>query len=65
MRARQLREMSLEELEQRARDLREELFNLRFQHFMGQLENPMRLRELRREIARTLTVLRERQRERR
>jgi len=57
--------MSLEELEQRARDLREELFNLRFQHFMGQLENPMRLRELRREIARTLTVLRERQRERR
>lgn len=65
MRARQLREMSVEELEQRARDLREELFNLRFQHFMGQLENPMRLRELRREIARTLTVLRERQRERR
>ena len=56
MKTRKLWEMDLEDLAQRDRDLREELFNLRFQHSMGQLENPMRLRQLRREIARTLML---------
>jgi large subunit ribosomal protein L29 len=47
------------ELGQQVIQLKEELFNLRFQHATGQLENPMRLREVRKNIARTKTVLRE------
>jgi large subunit ribosomal protein L29 len=47
------------ELEKRAGEIREELFKLRFQHATGQLENPVRMRTLRRELARVLTVRRE------
>lgn len=56
MKAEELREQTDGELEKRLADLREELFNLRFQHATGQLENPIRLRDVRRDIARVLTV---------
>jgi large subunit ribosomal protein L29 len=60
MRARELRELSIDELSQKERDLKEELFNLRFQRATGQLENLMRLTQVKRDIARIKTVLRER-----
>lgn len=56
MKARQVRELSDEELEVRIRDTRKELFNLRFQHATGQLDNTHKLTIARREIARLLTV---------
>ncbi len=56
MKARQLRELSDEELSLRLRDTRKELFNLRFQHATGQLDNPHKLALTRREIARLLTL---------
>ncbi len=59
--ARELREESPEELEQRLATVQAELFSLRAQQATAQLENPMRMRELRREIARIKTVLREQQ----
>ena len=61
MKAGELRELSLEELEHKLADLTQELFNLRFQHATDQLENPMRLRQTKRGIASIKTVLRERQ----
>jgi large subunit ribosomal protein L29 len=60
MRARQLRELSDEELEQKMAETRQELFNLRFQSATGALENSARLRLAKREIARILTVKYER-----
>ena len=56
---RELRDLSQEELTTRATELKKELFNLRFQQAMGQIENPMRLRTLRRDIAKTKTILKE------
>ena len=64
MKANQLRELSDEELALRLRDTRKELFNLRFQHATGQLDNPHKLTIARREIARLLTVRTEREHER-
>ena len=64
MKARQVRELSDEELEARIRDTRKELFNLRFQHATGQLDNPHKLNATRREISRLLTMQSERKRER-
>lgn len=61
MKAEDIREMSDEEIERRVRDLKEELFNLRFQSATGQLENPMRIRKVKRDIARFRTVERERE----
>jgi large subunit ribosomal protein L29 len=58
-RAKELRDLSNEELTAKAGDLRKELFNLRVQQAMGQIENPMRLRTLRKDIAKTKTVLKE------
>jgi len=58
-RARDMRDLSNDELQGKATDLKKELFNLRFQQAMGQIENPMRLRLLRKEIAKTKTVLKE------
>ncbi|HJW76593.1 MAG TPA: 50S ribosomal protein L29 [Thermoleophilia bacterium] len=63
MRTRQLRELSDEELALRLRDTRKELFNLRFQHATGQLDNPHKLALTRREIARLLTLQNERVRQ--
>jgi large subunit ribosomal protein L29 len=64
LKARQLRELSDEELALRLRDTRRELFNLRFQHATGQLDNPHKLALTRREIARLLTLQSERESER-
>lgn len=56
MKADELVELADPELEQRLKESREQLFNLRFQHATGQLENTGRLREVRHDIARILTV---------
>jgi len=61
MRAKQLRDLSDEELERALSERRQELFNLRFQSATGALENPARLKLAKREIARILTVQVERQ----
>ncbi|MCW2649379.1 MAG: ribosomal protein [Mycobacterium sp.] len=57
----ELRELTDEELLERLRESKEELFNLRFQMATGQLDNNRRLRMVRREIARVYTMLRERE----
>ena len=57
----ELRELTVEELITKLRESKEELFNLRFQTATGQLTNNHRLRTVRQEIARTYTVLRERE----
>ena len=57
----ELREMDPDELEGMLADARQELFNLRFQHVTGQLDNYSRLGQVRREIARVNTILRERE----
>jgi large subunit ribosomal protein L29 len=57
----ELRELTDEELTERLRESKEELFNLRFQMATGQLNNNRRLRTVRQEIARVYTVLRERE----
>jgi len=59
MKTSEMREMSQEEVENRLQELQEEAFNLRFQHVSGQLTSPIRLRQVRREIAQVNTVLRE------
>jgi large subunit ribosomal protein L29 len=56
-----MREMSAEEIRTRLQELREEVFNLRFRNAMKQLDNPLKIRESRREMARLLTVLREKE----
>ena len=61
MKARELREMSDEELESRERDLIEEVFNLRFQIAAGIAENPQILRNVRKDLARVKTVRRHRE----
>lgn len=61
MKARELRELTSDELKIKGRDLREELFNLRFQHSIGQLEKTARIEDLRRDIARILGILTERE----
>ncbi|HTG01841.1 MAG TPA: 50S ribosomal protein L29 [Nitrospirota bacterium] len=57
--ARELRDLSNDELQAKAVELKKELFNLRVQQAMGQIENPMRLRMLRKDIAKAKTVLKE------
>ena len=59
MTAKELRELTPRELEQKLKDLMEELFNLRFQLAINQLENPMRITAVKRDIARVSTVMRE------
>jgi large subunit ribosomal protein L29 len=61
MKAEKIREMSADDLKTKARELQEQLFRLRFQKSLGQLDNALKLRETRREIARVLTVLKEKQ----
>lgn len=61
MKANELRDLSNEELDEKLQESRKELFNLRFQHATGQLDNPKKLSLARREIARILTVQYERQ----
>lgn len=57
--AKELRELSGEELNNKLNDCKEELFNLRFQQVRNMIENPSRFKQLRKEIARILTVLSE------
>jgi len=57
-----LKDKNVDELRNRERDLREQLFKLRFQRATGRVENPMKMREVRREIAQIQTLLNERQR---
>jgi large subunit ribosomal protein L29 len=59
LKARDLRDLPVEALEQKLADTRRELFNLRFQSATGALENPARITLAKREIARVLTVLNE------
>lgn len=61
VKAKAMREMSPEEIRERLQELREELFNMRFRNAMKQLDNPLKIREGRREMARLLTVLREKE----
>ncbi|MDN5331558.1 MAG: large subunit ribosomal protein [Tepidanaerobacteraceae bacterium] len=64
MKANKIRELSDQELIQKLKDLKSELFNLRFQSATGQLDNPKRIREVRKTIARIKTILTERERAR-
>ena len=59
MKAKDMRELSAAELNQKLADLKAELFNLRFQHAINQLENPMRLRDVKKDIARVQTLTRQ------
>ena len=59
MKANEIREMSLVELNQKLSDLKAELFNLRFQLAVNQLDNPMRLKAVKKDIARIKTVIRQ------
>jgi large subunit ribosomal protein L29 len=59
MKAAKWRELTEEELQQKARELNEEIFNLRFQLSMGMAKNPSRLGQARKDLARAQTVLRE------
>ena len=61
MNAKEIRELTLPELNEKLAKLKEELFNLRFQMATGQLENPMKIKEIRKDIAKAKTVLRERE----
>ena len=62
MKTAELRDKSIDELNTRERELREQLFKLRFQRATGRMENPMKIREVKREIARIQTLLNERSR---
>jgi large subunit ribosomal protein L29 len=55
----EIREMGPEELERKVLELQQELFNLRFQHGAGQLENPQKMKQCKRDIARLKTVMHE------
>ncbi|MDW7658112.1 MAG: 50S ribosomal protein L29 [Bacillota bacterium] len=61
MKPNELREKSIAELNEELVDLKEELFKLRFQHAINQLENPLKLQSVKRDIARVKTILRERE----
>ena len=59
MKVSEIRDMSPEERERKLVDLKQELFNLRFQHGIGQLENPQKMKQTKRDIARLNTIIRE------
>jgi large subunit ribosomal protein L29 len=59
MKASEIRDMNLDEMHSKVSDLKEELFNLRFQHEIGQLENPQRMKQAKKDIARTETIIKE------
>lgn len=61
MKAKKLNEMTTEELNKKLKDLKEELFNLRFRHATNQLSNPMALVDCKKDIARVKTILRQRE----
>ena len=57
MKATEIRDLNAEEIQQKVADLKETLFNLRFQHEIGQLENPKKIGETKKDIARMKTIL--------
>ena len=59
MKASEIRKMSVEELEKELAGLKEELFNLRFKHAINQLDNPHKIADVRKDIARVMTILHE------
>ena len=59
MKATELRNMTSEELNAKLKELKEELFNLRFQHAINQLDNPHKIESVKKDIARVMTVLHE------
>ena len=61
MKATEVRAMSVEDLEKKLADLKKDLFNLRLQHATNQLDNPIRIAEVKKDIARVKTILREQQ----
>lgn len=61
MKINEIRDLSTQELEDKVQDLKEELFNLRFQNATNQLDNPMRMASVKKEIARAKTVLKEKE----
>ena len=63
MKAAELRSMSAEALEAKLKELKAELFNLRFQHAINQLDNPHKMTEVKHDIARVMTVLQEMKKE--
>ena len=63
MKAAEFRKMSVAELEEKLKELKAELFNLRFQHAINQLDNPHKMTDVKRDIARVMTVLQEMKKE--
>ncbi len=61
MKASEIRKMSAKELEDKLAELKKDLFNLRLQHATNQLENPVRIAEVKKDIARVMTIAREQQ----
>ena len=61
MKANEVRKMSSAELENKLNDLKKDLFNLRLQHATNQLDNPIRIAEVKKDIARAKTIIREQQ----
>ncbi len=61
MKIKEIRELSLEELNTKLTDLKSELFNLRFQHATNQLDNPMKIVETKKSIAKVMTVIKEKE----
>jgi large subunit ribosomal protein L29 len=59
MKSEEIRALSSEEMQQKLTELKHELFNLRFQHEVGQLENPSKMKQVKRDVARVKTVLNE------
>ena len=59
MKAKEIRDLTADELSAKLKELKTELFNLRFQHVTGQLENPLKMKEIKKDIARVKTVLKE------
>ena len=59
MKTNEIREMSSQDLEKKLKDLKQELFNLRFQHAINQLDNPHKIADVKRDIARVMTLLNE------
>lgn len=58
MNASEIRELTVDEMQRKLTDLKQELFNLRFQHEIGQLENPRKIKQTKQDVARLQTVMR-------
>jgi large subunit ribosomal protein L29 len=59
MKAKEIRALSVDEMQLKRGELEQELFNLRFQHEIGQLDNPQRMKQIKKDVARLNTILRE------